>query len=163
MHELLEAVRQWAASTPGSWQWLAVMAGGALPFVESYYGSVIGILVGISPWAAIPAAVAGNIASTAGAILWASRRRSPHATPDDPSRSPRGVFKDRRLQRRFEKFGVPGVCLGSQVLLPSQLTAVALVRVGAEPRRVLAWQALSITAWGLGYGSLAAMGVALLG
>lgn len=149
MHELIEAVRQWAAATPESWQWLAVMVGGALPFVESYYGSVIGILAGVRPWVAIPAAVAGNIASTTGATLWASRRRAPQATPDASSCSSGGAFKNPRLQRRFERFGVPGVCLGGQVLLPSQLTAVALVRVGADPRRVVAWQALSITAWGL--------------
>lgn len=161
MHELLEALHDWAASVPAPWQWLAVMAGGALPFVESYYGSVIGILVGVSPWMAIPAAVVGNIVSTAGVILWTGRKRSSRRA-DAPHRSSRTVIKNPKLQRRFEKFGVPGVCLGSQVLLPSQLTAVALMRAGAGPRRVMAWQALSITIWGVAYGSLASVGVALL-
>ena len=216
--QLFDAIRDFTAAQPPVLQWLAVLMGGSLPFVESYYGSVIGVVAGVHPVAAIVCAITGNIASTMGCIAIAHRLRtrrtrgdaaSADAVPGDdagvtgeavelaheeavitataptlrmgsPSRSasplPRAGaareeagaeaiaqgLKNPKLRRRFEKYGVPGVCLGSQAIMPSQVTAVMLVGLGAPTRAVVRWQCLSIAIWGIAYGSLAALGVGLL-
>ena len=48
---------------PPALQWLAVMLAAAVPFVESYFGAALGVVIGINPVIAILAAVIGNVAS----------------------------------------------------------------------------------------------------
>ena len=216
--QLFNTIRDFTAAQPPVLQWLAVLMGGSLPFVESYYGSVIGVVAGVNPVAAIVCAITGNIASTMGCMAVAhklrTRRTGQDAAPagavtgdaagvtgeavelarqeavvtataatlrTGSSSMPESPFprtgaarqdagaeaiaqglKNPKLRRRFEKYGVPGVCLGSQAIMPSQVTAVVLVGLGAPTRAVARWQCLSIAIWGIAYGSLAALGVGLL-
>lgn len=44
-------------------QWVGVMAAGTIPFIESHFGSVGGVIAGPPTPPAIAAAVAGNIAT----------------------------------------------------------------------------------------------------
>ncbi len=170
LSQLFESLRGFTAGQPIASQWFVVLFAGALPFVESYYGSVIGIVAGVNPIAAILSATIGNIASTTGcaAIAVAFSRRSSRdkkAAVGDTFPETESVghrIKNPKLRRRFEKYGVPGVCMGSQIILPSQITAATLVRIGAPLRQVIVWQCLSITVWGIGYGSLAILGVKIL-
>ena len=191
--QFFRALSDFTAAQPPALQWLAVFVGGSLPFVESYYGAVIGVIVGVHPVAAIVCAIAGNIASTTGCIAVARatharrlrraaggiRRVAPSvpgpgdgeanvseaaaAGADVPQAKAlaRGL-KNPKLRKRFEKYGVPGVCLGSQTIMPSQLTAVMLMGLGASTCDVTRWQCLSIAIWGIAYGSLAALGMGLL-
>ena len=193
LEQFFRALSDFTAAQPPALQWLAVFVGGALPFVESYYGAVIGVIVGVHPIAAILCAIAGNIASTTGCIAVASatharrlrraaegfRRAAPGvpgsgdgaadvsevaaAGTDVPQvKALTKGLKTPKLRRRFEKYGVPGVCLGSQTIMPSQITAVMLMGLGASTCDVTRWQCLSITIWGIAYGSLAALGMGLL-
>lgn len=166
MSQFFEALRQFTASQPVALQWLAVLLAGATPFVESYYGSVIGIIAGVSPLVAIPAAVIGNVASTLGVIhiadfLRTHRLTRRELTHEEGTRFERSL-RNPKLRRRFEKYGIVGVSLGSQVILPSQITAATLIGAGMPTRKVALWQTLSITLWGILYGSLAAVGVGML-
>lgn len=191
--QFFRALSDFTAAQPPALQWLAVFVGGSLPFVESYYGAVIGVIVGVHPVAAIVCAIAGNIASTTGCIAVAHATRARRlrraaggirrvvpsvpgpgdgeadvseaaaAGADVPQAEAlaRGL-KNPKLRKRFEKYGVPGVCLGSQAIMPSQLTAVMLMGLGASTCDVTRWQCLSIAIWGIAYGSLAALGMGLL-
>ena len=76
--QFFRALSDFTAAQPPALQWLAVFVGGSLPFVESYYGAVIGVIVGVHPVAAIVCAIAGNIASTPGCIAVASNMRALH-------------------------------------------------------------------------------------
>lgn len=60
---MLEALQDFTLSLPEWARWAGVILISAIPFVESYLGSVIGIMAGIHPAVAIPAAVIGNTAS----------------------------------------------------------------------------------------------------
>lgn len=192
LEQFFRALSDFTAAQPSALQWLAVFAGGALPFVESYYGAVIGVVVGVHPVAAILCAVAGNIASTMGCIAVAraahvrrlrrvegSAWAAPGVTGSGDGEvdvsegaaagadAPQGKalmkgLKNPKLRRRFEKYGVPGVCLGSQTIMPSQFTAVMLMKLGVSVCDVARWQCLSIAIWGIAYGSLAALGMGLL-
>lgn len=161
LFDLVGQLREAVESLPQLLQWLVVMMAGSLPFIESYYGAVIGIVAGVTPLVAIPAAICGNIVSTLGCIAVGSRACN-SSSASKPKKSKKISARRERLQYRFERFGVAGVSLTSQAILPSQLSSLVLIGLGASPRRVAIWQSISICLWGITYGSLAIFGFAVL-
>ncbi len=154
---MLDGLRDLTESTEPIWQWLVVMLAGAIPFVESYFAGPLGIVAGVVPWLAIAAAIVGNVISMVLVVLLAGRVRT--ATGADAKEvSPRR----QRFKQRFDRWGVPGVSLLGQTLLPSQITSGLMVGFGASRGQVILWQILSIILWGLAFGLLAIGGVALL-
>ncbi|APF41179.1 small multi-drug export protein [Neomicrococcus aestuarii] len=150
---LFQFVSQW-----DSWvQVLAVSLVSAIPFVESYFGSAIGVLAGMPLWLAVPAAVVGNWISMFVLVLLADKTRGRFAKPYAEKSK-----KRERFERLFNRWGVPGVSLIGQTVLPSQITSAAMVGAGASPRHVILWQSISIVIWGLVFGSLAMAGLAVL-
>lgn len=155
---MIESLQEWTAGLPEVLQWLGVMAVSAIPFVESYLGSVIGVVAGLNPVVAVVAAVVGNVISMAVVVLSADRLRQRRGVQPTEEMTPR----KQRLRRMMDRFGVPGVSLLGQTVLPSQITSGALVAFGANTRGVIIWQVISIILWGILFGTLAAFGVDLL-
>ena len=156
---MLTTIQDFIASLPEVLQLLGVALAGAIPFIESYLGSALGIVVGVNPVAAVTAAIVGNIVSMLIVVLAAHGVRSRVTTSATPStQSPRRA----KLQQRFDRYGVPGVSLLGQTLLPSQITSAAMVSFGASKNQVILWQIISIIAWGIIFGVLAALGVAVV-
>ena len=155
---MIESLQEWTAGLPEVLQWLGVIAVSAIPFVESYLGSVIGVVAGLNPVVAVLAAIVGNVISMAIVVLSADRLRQRRGVQATEEMSPR----KQRLRRMMDRFGVPGVSLLGQTVLPSQITSGALVAFGANTRGVLIWQVISIILWGVLFGTLAALGVDLL-
>lgn len=161
---MVDTLQDFVSSLPPALQWLAVLAAGTIPFVESYFGTVIGIVVGLSPPVAVIAAAAGNIASVLVLVLGADNvRRKLAGTPDDHAPEATLSPRRRRIRRWFHRYGVPGVSLLGQTMLPSQITSAALVSFGAPRRAVIVWQAISIVLWGTIFATLTTLGVDLLG
>jgi hypothetical protein len=155
---MFEGLQEFAASFPEWLQWLGVTLVSTIPFVESYFGSVIGVAIGLPPVIAVTAAVVGNVLSMlafvyGGAAIRARRMRG-RETEDTPRR--------KRLKKMFDRFGVPGVALLGQTLLPSQITSMAMVGFGASRKAVVVWQNVSIVLWGCAFGALAAVGINML-
>lgn len=153
---MLESLQSFTESLPPALQWLGVILLGAIPFVESYFGSFIGVVAGLSPWVAVPAAIVGNVISMLIFVFSAhgvrqAATRGREAKPLSPRRA--------RLKERFERFGVPGVSLLGQLVLPSQITSAAIVGFGASRNAVIFWQIISIIIWGIVFGVLAMLGV----
>lgn len=67
-----------------------------------------------------------------------------------------------RLKSMFDRFGVPGVSLLGQLVLPSQITSATMVGFGASRNAVILWQVISIILWGVAFGVLATLGISLL-
>jgi hypothetical protein len=153
---MIETLQQFTEGLPGFAQWLGVLLISAIPFVESYFGSTIGVLAGLSPFVAIPAAIVGNAASMIILVLLASRAREA-VTKNRPT----AELSARRakLKRMFDRFGVPGVSLLGQTVLPSQITSMAMVSFGASRSAVITWQIISIILWGVLFGTLATLGI----
>lgn len=154
---MIENLQQFTESLPPMLQWLGVMLAGAIPFVESYAGSLLGVVAGLNPVVAITAAVIGNVISMLVFVLVTARVRvaavAGREKPDSPRRA--------KLRERFDRFGVPGVSLLGQTLLPSQITAAAMVSFGASRNVVIFWQIISIILWGVLFGVLAVLGTDL--
>ena len=154
---MIDSIQSFANSFPDWLQWAGVLLVSAIPFVESYFGSVIGVAIGLHPVVAILVAVIGNVISMlifvygAGAIRDKARKNK----TDEPTE------KRQRLKRMFDKFGVPGVSLLGQTLLPSQITSSAMVGFGANRNAVAFWQIISIIGWGVLFGVLATLGINL--
>ncbi len=157
---MLDALQDFTLSLPPALQWLGVILLGAIPFVESYLGSVVGVFAGLSPFVAIPAAIIGNVISMLVFVLSAHRVRSRVTRDrDEPVLSPRR----QKLKARFDRYGVPGVSLLGQLVLPSQITSAAIVSFGASRNSVIVWQTISIIMWGVICGVFAAVGINVLG
>lgn len=156
---MLEPLQEFTASLPVAIQWLGVMLISAIPFVESYFGAPIGILSGVDPVVSITAAIIGNTLSML-AFVWGAHtiRRRVLNSKDPQEPSPRR----QRLRAAFNRWGVPGVSLLGQTILPSQITASAMVSFGAATRAVIVWQTISIALWGIGFGLLGMLGLSLL-
>ena len=68
-----------------------------------------------------------------------------------------------KLRAQFDKYGVAGVSLLGQTILPSQITSAAMVSFGASKNAVILWQIVSIILWGVAFGVFASLGVSLIG
>ncbi|GAA4731613.1 hypothetical protein GCM10023216_24610 [Isoptericola chiayiensis] len=152
---MIQALQEFTESLSPMLQWLGVMLAGAIPFVESYAGSVLGILAGVNPVVAVVAAVVGNVISMIVFVLVAGRLRRAATAGRSKPETPRRV----KLRRRFDKYGVAGVSLLGQTVLPSQITSAIMVSFGASLRAVIGWQIVSIILWGVAFGILAVLGV----
>lgn len=158
LHPMIESLQDFTASFPELLQWVGVMLIAAIPLVESYFGSAIGVLAGVTPAVAIAAAIVGNIVSMLIFVFSAHGVRSGVVRGKEPQPlSPRRE----KLRERFDKYGVAGVSLLGQVLLPSQITSAAMVSFGASRNAVILWQVISITIWGVVFGTLATVGITL--
>ncbi|WP_265520394.1 hypothetical protein [Oerskovia flava] len=155
---MIESLREFTEGLPDLVQWLAVVLAGAIPFVESYFGSVIGILAGVNPVVAVVAAIVGNVVSMTVLVLGAARAREAALRNREQTSSP----KRQKLKRMFDKYGVAGVSLLGQTVLPSQITSLAMVSFGASKTAVIRWQIVSIILWGVLFGVLATLGVDLV-
>lgn len=156
---MIDALQNFTSTLPALLQWVGVMLAAAIPFVESYFGSVIGVLAGINPVIAIVAAIVGNAVSMLIFVLSAHGVRSKVVAGKEPKEeSPRR----RKLRERFDKYGVAAVSLLGQTLLPSQITSAAMVSFGASKNAVIFWQIISIILWGVAFGLLAVLGVSLV-
>jgi hypothetical protein len=153
---MIEALQNFTATLPPVLQWLGVVLGGAIPFIESYFGSVIGVVAGINPIVATAAAISGNIVSMVVLVVGAHSVRRKIAPS---SREPNA--RRQKLRRTFDKYGVAGVSLLGQTILPSQVTSAAMVSFGAPRNAVIFWQVVSIVVWGVVFGALATLGVDL--
>ncbi|MFU8946459.1 hypothetical protein ACLRGF_06965 [Mycetocola zhadangensis] len=156
---MIDALRDFTSTLPDVLQWVGVIVAAAIPFVESYFGSVIGVLAGINPVVAILAAIVGNVVSMLIFVFSAHGVRSKvrsgkEVKPESPRRA--------KLRERFDRYGVAGVSLLGQTLLPSQITSAAMVSFGASKNAVILWQVISIIIWGTVFGVLAALGVSVL-
>lgn len=155
---MIETLQNFAASFPEWLQGLAIVLVAAVPFVESYFGGAIGVIIGIHPLLALLFAVIGNGVSMAVLVLLADKIRN------RPGREPKPETPRRaKLRRAFDKWGVPGVSLLGQSILPSQITSMAMVGFGASTRQVITWQIVSIILWGAAFTALATAGVAVIG
>lgn len=153
---MIDWLQQLTETATPALQWLVIMLAGAIPFVESYLGSALGVVAGTAAPLAIGAAIVGNWLSMVLLVTLGSKLHA-RSTPKEPSR------RQQKFRRLFDRYGVAGVSLLGQTLLPSQVTSMGMVALGSPRGTVILWQSISIVLWGLAFGLLAAGGVSLLG
>lgn len=152
------------ATSADPWQQIGVlMLAGAIPFIESYLGSFLGVILGLNPYLVVGSAVVGNMVSTFLLIAAAGGARSAvtrknRTAHDAATGTSTATLQEQRTPRQQKvakyanRLGVPGVCLLGPLLLASQITAPTLVALGAAKRSVYIWQAIAIIVWGVLFG-----------
>ena len=155
---MLTSLQNFAESFPEPVQWIAIGLLAAIPFVESYGGAVIGVILGLPTVVAILVAVIGNAISMLVFVnsAHAVRARVRKGQEEKKAR------KYEKLHNAFDKYGIAGVSLLGQTILPSQITSAALVSFGAGKQKVIFWQLISIVLWGALFGILAGLGIPVL-
>lgn len=158
-----DALIEFTQTLPTWLQWAGVMLAAAIPFVESYFGTLIGILAGVPTPLAIVAAIVGNVISMLIFVFVASAaRRKVLARRANGEEVAPPTARREKVERMFNRFGVPGVSLLGQTLLPSQITSGMMVSFGANRTAVIVWQIVSIILWAVVFSLLGQAGLALL-
>ena len=151
---VIDSLQDFVGSQPEILRWLAIALVSAIPFVEVYGGTTIGIVAGVHPLLAVTAAAVGN-ASTVLVIILLSHRLRQRVTS---WAAPRTTERT-RVRRLFNRFGVPGVSVLGH---PTQISSAALIALGARPASVVLWQMISIVLWGTLVATLVGLGVRIL-
>lgn len=165
METFFTTIQDFVLGLPDPVQFLGVAAVGAIPFIESYGASTIGIAAGVPIPLAVAAAILGNVASvllvvygiaglrTNATSLGAKRHGAEGLGTEgvEPASGKRG-----RIAENMRRFGVPGVSLLGPIILPSQFTSAAMVGIGANRTVVFAWTTVAVVVWGLVIGLAAA-------
>lgn len=135
------------------WQQIGVLVlAGAIPFIESYLGSFLGVLLGINPVLVVGSAVVGNVVSTFLLIALAGGARSAATRHRTARPVKQRSARHQKVAKYADRLGVPGVCLLGPLVVASQITAPTLVALGASKTTVYIWQAISILGWGVLFG-----------
>ena len=153
---MIENLQHVVETIPAILRILALAGLGSIPFVESYFGSAVGVLAGVNPVLAVAAASLGNMICMIVLVLGAGRVRgavTARREPRTPSR------RRQRFDRLFDKYGVAGVSLLGQTVLPSQITSAMMADMGANRTKIIAWQCVSIILWGTLFAVLASVGL----
>lgn len=144
---MIQGLQDFVAGFDPVFQWVAVGIVSMIPFVESYFGALIGVVVGIPPFVAIAAAVIGNWISMFVVVMFGEKLFGAFKKKD-AAPSPR---KEKFL-KYFNRFGVAGVSLLGQTVLPSQITSFGMIGLGAKRSAIIFWQTISIILWGTIFG-----------
>lgn len=156
-----EALTEFTQSLPVWLQWAGVMLAAAIPFIESYFGTLIGIVAGVPTPVAILAAVVGNMITMLAFVFAASAARAKLLARRSGGEPAEPSARRAKVKRMFDRFGVPGVSLLGQAVLPSQITSGMMVSFGASRNAVIFWQIISIIIWAIIFALIAMGGMAL--
>jgi len=153
---LFEPSQEFVNNLSPTIQWLGIMLIATIPFIESYFGSIIGIIAGVNPMIAIPAAIIGNIVSMLAFVFLASSVRK--AFKGNVEEKPESKRRQ-KLRAAFDRYGVAAVSLIGPTIIASQISSTAMISFGADRNRVIIWQIISIVMWGIMFGALAHFGL----
>ena len=155
MSDIVTGLQELTQDLPPLLRWVGVLVAGAIPYVEAEGAAVLGVVAGVNPVVAILAAVVGNAIALAVVVWLIGAARSGVTRGRAAERSP----KRQRMRKVFDRYGVPGVSLLGPLLLPSHVTAAAMVGFGAPRARVFAWGVVAVTAWAVVLGVVVHLGV----
>ncbi|MFB8228842.1 hypothetical protein [Cellulosimicrobium sp. NPDC055967] len=155
MTDIITGLQELTQGLPPLLRWVGVLLAGAIPYVEAEGAAILGVVAGVNPVVAIVAAVVGNAIALALVVWLIGAARSGVTRGRTAERSP----QRQRMRQVFDRYGVPGVSLLGPLLLPSHVTAAAMVGFGAPRARVFAWGVVAVTAWAVVLGTLVHLGV----
>lgn len=156
---MIEGLQEFVGGFPEWLQWVAVAVIAMIPFVESYLGTGIGVVVGMNPFVAASAAIFGNLVIVLLLVLLVLVVSRVRARMSRGGVERESTPKREKISRLFERFGVPGVSL---LVHPTQISSVVMVGMGANRAKVIMWQVISIVAWAAFTGAVSTFGVNVL-
>lgn len=180
MSDFIISLQEFTLGLPEVLRWLGIMVIGMIPYLEAEGAAIFGVIAGLNPAIAIPAGIAGNAIALA-VVVWVTSAvrggvksvAARSAAADVPVPAGAGGYgapveqaapvesnpKRARMRRVFDKYGVPGVSILGPLLLPSHITAAAMVGFGAPRLKVFVWGVIAVSLWAILFGLLFYFGV----
>ena len=133
---------------------LSTAAAGAL---DVWVGIITGLALGLSPASSGAVSIAGAVAGVT--LVVAAGGRLQHLI----YRSRRLAKRRERIERVWERYGIPGVALQAPLLTGPLLATLLALALGAPARPLLLWMLASVVLWGVVLAGAAALGFSMFG
>lgn len=139
------------------YEYVMIFLGAAIPWFEIALVIPLGIVWGLSPFWVMILAFVGNMITVLALILgfdkfqrWYIKRQE--AKGKKPNK------RSERAKRIWNKYGLPGVAMLGPILIGTHIAAFIGMTLGATKKNTTVWLTISIAAWTLAFGILAALG-----
>lgn len=133
---------------------LSTAAAGAL---DVWVGIVTGVALGLPPVLSGAVSIASAVLGVTLVVAAGERLQG------RIYRSRRLARRRERIERVWERYGIPGVALQAPLLTGPLLATVLALGLGAPPRPLLVWMLASIALWGAAITGAAALGLSMFG
>ena len=133
---------------------LSTAAAGAL---DVWVGIITGVALGLSPALSGAVSIASAILGVALVVAFGGRLR------ELIYHSRRLARRRERIERVWERYGIPGVALQAPLLTGPVLATLLALALGAPPRPLLLWMLASVVLWGAILTGAAAVGFSMFG
>ena len=133
---------------------LSTAAAGAL---DVWVGIITGLALGLSPASSGAVSIAGAVVGVT--LVVAAGGRLQHLI----YRSRRLAKRRERIERAWERYGIPGVALQAPLLTGPLLATLLALALGAPARPLLLWMLASVVLWGVVLAGAAALGFSVFG
>ena len=133
---------------------LSTAAAGAL---DVWVGIITGLALGLSPASSGAVSIAGAVVGVT--LVVAVGGRLQHLI----YRSRRLAKRRERIERVWERYGIPGVALQAPLLTGPLLATLLALALGAPARPLLLWMLASVVLWGVVLAGAAALGFSVFG
>jgi hypothetical protein len=133
---------------------ISTAAAGAL---DVWVGIITGLALGLSPATSGVVSIAGAVAGVT--LVVAAGGRLQHLI----YRSRRLAKRRERIERVWERYGIPGVALQAPLLTGPLLATLLALALGAPARPLLLWMLASVVLWGAVLAGAAALGFSMFG
>ena len=133
---------------------LSTAAAGAL---DVWVGIITGLALGLSPASSGAVSIAGAVVGVT--LVVAAGGRLQHLI----YRSRRLAKRRERIERVWERYGIPGVALQAPLLTGPLLATLLALALGAPARPLLLWMLASVVLWGVVLAGAAALGFSVFG
>lgn len=130
----------------GVMKYMLVFVFAAIPALELWTVIPLGIAIGMNPLGVAFFGFLGSLLSVYAIIIFFARiKRWLEARRDNSNGEPSNSKK--RAKRIFEKFGVPGLAVGSPFIVGIHLGTFLVIAMGAKKRDAVIWMTVSIAFW----------------
>ncbi len=133
---------------------ISTAAAGAL---DVWVGIITGLALGLSPALSGAVSIAGAVVGVT--LVVAAGGRLQHLI----YRSRRLAKRRERIERVWERYGIPGVALQAPLLTGPLLATLLALALGAPARPLLLWMLASVVLWGAVLAGAAALGFSMFG
>jgi len=134
---------------------LKLLSTAAMGALDVWVGIITGVALGLSPVLSGAVSIVSAVVGVTLVVVVGGRLQ--HRI----YRSHRLAKRRERIERVWNRYGIPGVALQAPLLTGPLLATVLALGLGAPPRPLLYWMLASIVFWGAAFTGAAALGLSI--
>ena len=134
---------------------LKLLSTAAMGALDVWVGIITGVALGLSPVLSGAISIASAVMGITLVVVAGGRLQG------RIYRSRRLARRRERIERVWNRYGIPGVALQAPLLTGPVLATILALGLGAPPRPLLYWMLASIVFWGAALTGAAALGLSI--